>query len=341
MALSSPTGLAECFRRAAGPDGRELPLRADQYAGAAPSALHPRNDGPRDHLAHPVGLAGRPGPARGRGGPGPRAGPTTGGRPATPLLPACSFAPRPASTVTSRSPRTSSPSSSTGRRPAYGPTRGTATRRCRCARRWAIRHCPSDVDSGSVRPAPGATGGRPWRRASPPSPRSPGRARPENWEEAQSQVEDTVVVLAGLAVQRHVPGSPVAELHGAQRPHPEGPQLRADRRHHGRRDHLAARDARRRRATGTTAIRGSATRPSCCARSTASDSTGRRWSTSPSSWRRWRATPASWSCRSCTASTAARISPSTRSTICPDGATRGRCGSATAPGTSTRTTCGA
>ena len=45
-------------------------------------------------------------------------------------------------------------------------------------------------------------------------------------------------------------------------------------------------------------------------------------------------------CRSCTASTGARTSPSGPSTTSPAGGTRGPCGWATEPGTSTRTTCG-
>ena len=57
-------------------------------------------------------------------------------------------------------------------------------------------------------------------------------------------------LLAGLALQRHLPRPPVAHLHGAQRPHPQGPQLRADRGHHGGRHDLAARDARRRSQLG-------------------------------------------------------------------------------------------
>ena len=53
------------------------------------------------------------------------------------------------------------------------------------------------------------------------------------------------VLLAGLAVQRHLPRPPLAQLHGAQRPDAQGPELRAHRRHHGGGDDLAARDARR------------------------------------------------------------------------------------------------
>ena len=57
-------------------------------------------------------------------------------------------------------------------------------------------------------------------------------------------------LLAGLAVQRHVPRPSLAQLHGAQRPHAQGSELRPDRRHHGGRDHLAARDPRRRAQLG-------------------------------------------------------------------------------------------
>ena len=76
--------------------------------------------------------------------------------------------------------------------------------------------------------------------------------------------------LAALARPRRVPRPPVAHLPPAQRAHAEGPLLRPDRRVHGGRHHVAARDARAASATGTTATPGSATPPSpsgACTRS--------------------------------------------------------------------------
>ena len=92
------------------------------------------------------------------------------------------------------------------------------------------------------------------------------------------------------------------------RAHAQGPDLRADRRDRRRRDHVAARDARRRAQLGLPLLAGSATRRSRSGASTRSASTGRRTTSSTSSptWRRRRTA----GCRSCTASTGAPSCPS-------------------------------
>ena len=69
--------------------------------------------------------------------------------------------------------------------------------------------------------------------------------RPADLDEAQAAARRHRRLLAGLALQRHVPRPSLAQLHGAQRPDAQGPELRAHRRRHGGRDDLAARDARR------------------------------------------------------------------------------------------------
>ena len=63
---------------------------------------------------------------------------------------------------------------------------------------------------------------------------------------------------------------------------PEGPHLRPDRGHRGRRDHVAARGHRRSRGTGTTATAGSGTPPSRCSRSWPAATPTR-----PRAWRDW------------------------------------------------------
>ena len=93
-------------------------------------------------------------------------------------------------------------------------------------------------------------------------------------------------LLAGLAQHRDVSGPPVAAIPRAQRADPEGPELRADRGDHGRRRRPVCLRPRAGHATGTTATPGSGTPGSPCAPSTGSATTGRRWSTSPSSWSR-------------------------------------------------------
>ncbi len=83
----------------------------------------------------------------------------------------------------------------------------------------------------------------------------------------------------------------------------QGPDVHADRRDRRRPDDLAAGDARAASATGTTATRGCATRPSRCRRCTGSTSTGRPTSSCSSS-PTWSPTRTA-RCRSCTGSTAA------------------------------------
>ena len=118
------------------------------------------------------------------------------------------------------------------------------------------------------------------RRSSPcpggsASPGQPGRGvrRPEHHGR----------LLARLAERGQDPRPSVEALYRPQRPHPEGPQLRPHRRHHGRRQPPRCRKRPAARATGTTATPGSGTRRSCSARCTAWASTGRRSSTGASS----------------------------------------------------------
>ena len=120
--------------------------------------------------------------------------------------------------------------------------------------------------------------------------------------------------LAALAGPRAVPRPPVAQLPAAQRPDPQGADLRPDRRRDRR---PAPRRCPRRRAataTTTTASPGSATPRSPCGGCTRSGSTGRPSTSSPSSPTSPSATT---TCRSCTASAASASSPSPSSTTCP------------------------
>ena len=121
--------------------------------------------------------------------------------------------------------------------------------------------------------------------------------------------------------------------------HPEALHLRAHRRDGGRAHLQPARGDRRRRATGTTATPGCATRPSPPSPSSGSAST-RRPRTSPTGSRRAaaRPTPTTPSCRSSTRSTAGATSPSTSCPTSRATAARGRCASATAPTTSCSST---
>ncbi len=73
---------------------------------------------------------------------------------------------------------------------------------------------------------------------------------PTTEEEALAQLGDDREVLARLAEPRPVRGPLVASLHRAERARAQGPQLRADRRGHGRGHDLVARDARRRAQLG-------------------------------------------------------------------------------------------
>ncbi len=66
--MPSPAGLTQRVRRPPGPHGRQLPIRTDEHKGAAPTALHPRDHGARDHVAHPQWVAARAGPAGGGAG---------------------------------------------------------------------------------------------------------------------------------------------------------------------------------------------------------------------------------------------------------------------------------
>ena len=101
-----------------------------------------------------------------------------------------------------------------------------------------------------VHPPPGL-GGRPLLR---PHHARPGRVRLRRpvlgWPSAREPRRGPEParrhrrLLAGLAVQRHLPRPSVAQLHRAQRTDAQGPELCADRRHHGGGDDLAPRDAR-------------------------------------------------------------------------------------------------
>ena len=89
--------------------------------------------------------------------------------------------------------------------------------------------------------------------------------------------------LAALARPRRVPRPSVARRPAALGAHAQGADLRADRRDRRGRDHLAARDARRRAQLGLPLLAGSATRRSRSGACTRSASTGRRTTSSTSS----------------------------------------------------------
>ena len=94
-------------------------------------------------------------------------------------------------------------------------------------------------------------------------------------------------LLAGLAVDRHLSRSSLAQLHRAQRPHAEGPELCTDRRHHGGRHHLAAGNAGRGPQLGLPLYLDSGLLVHASFALPAWASSGRRSSTSPSSSTRW------------------------------------------------------
>ena len=95
----------------------------------------------------------------------------------------------------------------------------------------------------------------------------------------------TVAYWRRLAGHRDVPRPPVASLHRAQRPDPQGPELRADRGDHGRLDDVPPRDPGRGPQLGLPLHLDPGHRVHAARRSTAWASTGRRSSTSPSCWR--------------------------------------------------------
>ena len=104
----------------------------------------------------------------------------------------------------------------------------------------------------TVRPAsvsapsgPAATAARRSRRGSRPSPRCRGVAPARRPRRGARAARLHGRLLAGLAVQRHLPRPPLAQPFGAQRAHAQGAQLRAHRSRHGGGDDLAPRDARR------------------------------------------------------------------------------------------------
>ncbi len=101
--MPPPARLAQRLCRHPRPGRGHVPFRAEGHESAASAALHPRDHGPRDDLAHADRLAHRPGPARDRAGDRGRAAtPTIGGRPETPRRPAHCSAWPPASVVASR-----------------------------------------------------------------------------------------------------------------------------------------------------------------------------------------------------------------------------------------------
>ena len=135
-------------------------------------------------------------------------------------------------------------------------------------------------------------------------------AAPPTWDEAAERMDRTAEYWRQWITARRVPRPPVAALPPGERAHPQGTDLRPDRR-------AAAPPPRRRcprrrtaSATGTTATPGSATRRSRCGASTPSASTARPTTSSTSSPT---AVATARTCRSCTASA---VSASSRSRRC-------------------------
>ena len=95
-----------------------------------------------------------------------------------------------------------------------------------------------------------------------------GLAGPRSVEEAEERMAATTRFWRGLARARTDPRPPLARPDPALGAGDQGPDLHADRRDRGSAHDLAARDARAASATGTTATRGCATRPSRCRRCT-------------------------------------------------------------------------
>ena len=191
--------------------------------------------------------------------------------------------------------------------------------------------------------APAPTGARRSSRARPRGSRCRGTATtPTLRGRGDGAARRHREVLARLAEPGDDPRPPVASVHRAQRARAQGAELRTDRRDHGRRHDVAARDARRRAQLGLPlhvdprhrVHAAGAARPRLrvggvrVLRVPARDGRGERQAAAPGH------------SRSCTASAARPTSPSTRSTTSPATATRGRCASATARTTSTSTTCG-
>ena len=136
----------------------------------------------------------------------------------------------------------------------------------------------------------------------------------------------------------HFPDHPVAELPRAQRADAQGPELRADRRDHGRRHHVAAGDARRRAQLGLPVhldprLRVHALGPVHARLRLGGDRVLRLRHADASRHRR----PADH----VRDRRRARPHRAARSTTSPATRAPARCGSATAPTTSSSTTCGA
>ena len=167
MALPAPSRLAERLRGPARPLGRFVPLRTLEHHGPPPPPLHPRHHGGRDHLAHPDGLARRPGPhGHPQGGRRRRGGPATGGHPPIRRPPECCCARPPASPARSRSSptayRCSTTASATGQWAYDGDGYGSLTV-ARAGRR--IDALGGEQPPARAWSAPAATGAPAWPRA--------------------------------------------------------------------------------------------------------------------------------------------------------------------------------
>ena len=122
---------------------------------------------------------------------------------------------------------------------------------------------------------------------------------------------------------------PVARAGAALADHAEGAHLRADRRHRGRADHLAARAARRRAQLGLPLLLAAGRDAHAATRCSRSATSTRRARGATGCCARWRA--GRRTCRSCTGRPASGGCPRSSSTGCPATRDRRRCGSATPP----------
>ena len=192
----------------------------------------------------PDRLAPRPGPAGGRAGDATElVAPTTDGHRATTPPPArCSAWPR-ASRARSRWWPTPSPSSSTGSQTGIWVYEGDGYNTMTVRPPAGDPSSPCRPPSAWVRRPPAATAAPRSTGASRPSLRCPGEAVGRRHRRGPEPTRRNRGLLAGLAGQRPLPRPSVAQLHRAQRAHPQGSELRAHRRHHGGGDDLAPRDS--------------------------------------------------------------------------------------------------
>ena len=273
VVVPPPARFAERLRRAARPLRRQFfrfgPCRTARRVPTSAGTCPARRA--RDHVAHPDGMDDGGGPARRRPGRGRRTARAASGCPATrsatghaaphrdllcsgrvevqiDCLPLFDYGRQSGRVELRRHAATTVPNL-TARRPVPRPhLASSVSARHRRPCRVRAHH----VARGRIGVRGALVGRRrlrrPWKRPEP----------------TRKHAE----LLARLAEHARSSRPPLAAVHRAQRARAQGPELRADRRDHGR-------DAPRRfprrpaaSATGTTATRGSATPPSCCGRST-------------------------------------------------------------------------